>query len=274
MAIGPEYTSDPGATDGTDSTDSTAGFAGWLARRAEEVAGPAGHLALTGTHDVAGEDQQVPAAPGLWSSTGGSLSVRADAAAGLRINGSPVDGVVTVDAAAEPTIEAPGVTLRAFVRDGRHVVRTYEHAAPARKTFVEVDRYAYDPSWRLPARFDPHETPEAAAVAYQRDDVVREHLVLGVLSFDLDGQTHRLRAFEGHGGVWFVFADATTGVSTYRPGRFCEVEQDEHGDFVIDFNRAYLPPCAFSHHYNCPLPPPENVLSVAVPAGEKALVSA
>jgi len=64
------------------------------------------------------------------------------------------------------------------------------------------------------------------------------------------------------------FRDGTSGIESYGIGRYVEAEQRPDGLFLLDFNQAYNPACAFSLHYNCPLPPDENTLSVRVPAGE------
>ena len=66
------------------------------------------------------------------------------------------------------------------------------------------------------------------------------------------------------------FADATSGKTTYGSGRFIEVTKaDANGNTEIDFNLAYNPPCAFTAFATCPLPPPQNRLTIAIPAGEK-----
>lgn len=255
----------------SSSTVEHPGYREWLAWREDDVAGPTGHLALTGTYEV-WEQTAIPGVPGVWSVSPAGLHVTAPAGSGLRVDGVEVAGISIVEPGVTP-VDAPGVAIRTFLRDGRPVVRTYEREAPALARYAGVERFAYQDRWRVPARFEPYEVPEPTPIPYQRDEVVREHVVVGVLSFELDGEVRRVRAFEGHGGLWFVFADATTGVSTYRPGRFVESARDERdGGYVIDFNRAYLPPCAFSHHYNCPLPPRENVLGVAIEAGERSVV--
>lgn len=166
-------------------------------------------------------------------------------------------------------ITTGAATIKTFPRGDTTVLRVYEHALQKAPL---IERFEYKTGFRVAAVFEAFEAPSSVAVPYQRDDVVRDHVVPGELTFTLAGTPHRVSAFEGHGGLWFVFADATTGVSTYRPGRFVEAERDGDG-WVVDFNRAYLPPCAFSGWYNCPLPPTENVLSTAVEAGEKSVVS-
>jgi uncharacterized protein (DUF1684 family) len=71
-----------------------------------------------------------------------------------------------------------------------------------------------------------------------------------------------------------VFSDATSGQSSYSVGRFLMVAPNPDGSITLDFNRAYLPPCAFSYNFNCPMPPAENRFPFAVLAGEKNVLNA
>lgn len=93
----------------------------------------------------------------------------------------------------------------------------------------------------------------------------------GILEFDLDGRTHRLHALDGGAQLFVIFGDATNRTETYQAGRFLYVDLPKEGSdlTVIDFNKAYNPPCAFSEFTTCQLPPTGNVLSMAVTAGEK-----
>ena len=95
----------------------------------------------------------------------------------------------------------------------------------------------------------------------------------GEVAFQLDGAEHTLQvAVEPDGSLWAVFADATSGDSSYR-FRFLRPEApDADGKVRVDLNRALLPPCAFADHFICPFPPPGNSLGVAVPAGERTLL--
>ena len=73
--------------------------------------------------------------------------------------------------------------------------------------------------------------------------------------------------------LFIPFTDATSGEETYASGRYIDLDiKDIAGDkYVIDFNKAYNPYCAYvSGKYNCPIPPAENRLIVAIRAGEKA----
>jgi len=72
------------------------------------------------------------------------------------------------------------------------------------------------------------------------------------------------------GPLFFVLADRTSGHGSYPAGRFLDAEAPRDGKVVLDFNRAYNPPCAFTPYATCPLPPAENRLDLLVEAGEKA----
>jgi len=85
-----------------------------------------------------------------------------------------------------------------------------------------------------------------------------------------DAQSDGIRAF---GSIDVVFGDSTNGVYTYSMGRFLRVARGEDGSVILDFNRAYLPPCAFSYNFNCPIPPARNRLPFAVEAGERNVLA-
>ena len=93
----------------------------------------------------------------------------------------------------------------------------------------------------------------------------------GVVEFERDGVPYRLEALEGEdGGLFLVFADRTSGHESYAAGRYLSTAAPAaEGSVVVDFNRAYNPPCVFSDFATCPLPPAENRLDLAVTAGEK-----
>jgi uncharacterized protein (DUF1684 family) len=73
--------------------------------------------------------------------------------------------------------------------------------------------------------------------------------------------------------LFIPFTDATSGEGTYESGRYIDLDIKDITDnkFTIDFNKAYNPYCAYvTGRYNCPIPPVENRLAVAIRAGEKA----
>jgi uncharacterized protein (DUF1684 family) len=89
--------------------------------------------------------------------------------------------------------------------------------------------------------------------------------------FELQGKQHHLDVLEGGKDEFFIIiADQTSGNETYGGGRFIYVKHPDANDkVIIDFNKAYNPPCVFTPYATCPLPPGQNVLDVAIRAGEK-----
>jgi uncharacterized protein (DUF1684 family) len=102
----------------------------------------------------------------------------------------------------------------------------------------------------------------------------RQATRVGWFDFAVEGKTARLEAVRllepgvGENDLGIFFRDATTGKESYALGRYVDVKKLENGRYLLDFNFSYNPACAFSDHYNCPIPPRENVLPMAVRAGE------
>jgi uncharacterized protein (DUF1684 family) len=92
---------------------------------------------------------------------------------------------------------------------------------------------------------------------------------VGVLEFTLQGQPMKLDAFHEEGRLFVPFTDLTTGKETYDAGRYIDLDRTATGVYVIDFNNAYNPYCAYNPTYDCPFPPPSNRLKVPIHAGER-----
>jgi uncharacterized protein (DUF1684 family) len=152
--------------------------------------------------------------------------------------------------------------------DGKIVVRAADRESPRRKTFA--GRVWYEPSaeFKVPARFVPHADGATIPIANVRGEISYEK-VAGTLEFVLNGRKMTLDALDDEGDLFIIFRDATSNATTYPPGRFLVVERPKDGAWVVDFNKAHNPPCAFSAYTTCPLPPPQNWLKNDVSAGEK-----
>lgn len=140
------------------------------------------------------------------------------------------------------------------------------------KTLLEfkgIERYPVNAKWRIRAKVIPQDQNPLMIMNVLGQNTAQKHG--GQLVFEIEGKTYRLDAIDEGGVRLFVtFADATSGETTYGSGRFIELDKpDADGYTYIDFNKAYNPPCAFTEFATCPLPPPQNRLSIAIPAGEK-----
>lgn len=99
---------------------------------------------------------------------------------------------------------------------------------------------------------------------------MRHYDRLGTVAFTIEGVSTSLAIYEGEPGEFFLpFRDKTSGEETYGAGRYLEPIEIEKGTFLVDFNLAYSPYCAYSEEFSCPLPPIENWLKVPIRAGEK-----
>ena len=140
------------------------------------------------------------------------------------------------------------------------------------KTLLEfkgIERFLVDARWRIKAKVIPQNQNPLMIMNVLGQNTAQKHG--GQLVFEIEGKTYRLDAIDEGGVRLFVtFADATSGKTTYGSGRFIELDKpDADGYTYIDFNKAYNPPCAFTEFATCPLPPPQNRMSIAMPAGEK-----
>lgn len=154
-------------------------------------------------------------------------------------------------------------------REARLGVRVRDRAWAASRPFKGVPAYPFDPAWRLLGRWVPLASPRTLLVP----DVTGEERPVTVdhsARFTVAGQDYELLPHSiGADGVLLVFRDQGSGRETYGGGRFLHCPPPENGAILLDFNRAYNPPCAFTPFATCPLPPPENWLPLAIAAGER-----
>ena len=158
---------------------------------------------------------------------------------------------------------------------GGYALRVWDAQSEAIENFGGIDAFPYDPAWVITARVE--ENPEGTTMGFEHlkdDGHTREEVIPGSIRFTHDGVDYDLAAFKAGRALQLVFADATNGDSTYSVGRFLYVAPNADGTITLDFNRAVLPPCAFSYAFNCPLPPKQNRFAFAVEAGEKNVLAA
>lgn len=264
-----------------------AGEQAWRAQRRAELTRPDGWTSLVGLHWLepgthrVGRDadngirlQMGPAHLGVFTVAKGRVSFVADVP--VTLDGRPArGGVLRSDASpAGPSVigfdDGQGQAL-VIARGDRLALRVRHAQAPTRLGFAGIAYWPGGPQWRVPARFIAHDPVRTLPVV----DITGNTQSIrnpGEVEFRIDGTPYRLQALDqGEGSLFLVFADRTSGHGSYPAGRFLDAPlPDAKGRLVIDFNRAYNPPCAFTPFATCPLPPPENRLDVAIRAGEKA----
>lgn len=189
------------------------------------------------------------------------------------IAGKPVTvpTVLQSDATGHPTVvELGSLRFYVIVRGTRTGIRVKDLESPAVQKYTGPVFYPINPAYRVTAKFIPAVQKRTVAVPNVIGDI-EETPVTGEVEFRLEGQELRLTDLGGEPakGLFLVFSDLTNKTETYHAGRFLDTGPVVHGAVVLDFNRAYNPPCSLTRFATCPLPPKENRLAVAIPAGEK-----
>jgi uncharacterized protein (DUF1684 family) len=220
-------------------------------------------------------DIRIPGGPADWGTitlANNELIFEPAAQSGVTIDGAPARRVRLVpDNEGEPTVVRHGDLSFYVIMRGSYALRVKDRQAPTLLAFDGVENYPIDPGWRVEARFfpaQPGQTIEIANVLGQTESMA----VGGTVEFERDGQNYRLLGVleKDVDSLWFLIADRTSGRETYGAGRFLYSNgMPENGRLVLDFNKAYNPPCAFNAYSTCPLPPQQNRLDLAVTAGER-----
>ncbi|MFN4986139.1 MAG: DUF1684 domain-containing protein [Ignavibacteria bacterium] len=145
--------------------------------------------------------------------------------------------------------------------------------ADKRTSFTGLSYFAPDPEYVVMAKFVESTSQDTIALQTSKEDV-RKAFRAGAFTFRLNGKDLKLWAYtfadsEDTESLFVPFTDKTSGHETYYGGRYMDVPMVDGDDYVLDFNMAYNPYCAYNDKYSCPLVPNENDLSTAVRAGEK-----
>ncbi len=213
-----------------------------------------------------------PSKVGVITYTNGAATFMANPGAPVTSDGKPVTEMRLRDDTAETTDVLSIADLRFLViaRDGRHAVRLRDLNSPMRVEFTGLSWYPINPSWKVEAAFVPYDPPRTLRVP-NIIGYVEEQPCPGYAVWKQRDQELRLEPVLSEDGkeLFFIFKDATSGKETYPAGRFLYAAMPVDGKVVLDFNKAYTPPCAFTPHATCPLPPEGNRVSAKIEAGER-----
>lgn len=148
------------------------------------------------------------------------------------------------------------------------LIRVWNVDHPARAEFSGLNFYPYKPEYRMAAKYEGY----APFKMVRQKDIIGEtydNKMLGQVVFTWDGKEYRLDAEDAGDGLFIAFRDATNAKTTYAGGRYLLTDKPENGQVLIDFNRAYNMPCAYTMFATCGLPPTENRLPISIEAGEQ-----
>lgn len=213
-----------------------------------------------------------PARAGAFDLAGKDVTVTLLPEAHATISGKALSTApLSADISGNPTVIEMG-SLRFFVivRGERVGIRVKDLESAAISNFHGLTFYPLDLNYRVTARWEASNGRQTIGVPNVLGDVTPVP-VAGTVVFKINGREQRLTALGGDPtkGLSFVFNDLTAKTDTYPGGRFLDTEPVVKGTVILDFNRAYDPPCAVTPYATCPLAPKENRLAVAIPAGEK-----
>jgi uncharacterized protein len=250
------------------------------AKRQVEIAGKDGWITLAGLFWLKDGENRV--------GSGESFEVVLPASAPKRT------GTITLKAGEAKFVPAPGVSAKELVfkaddsssavvlgavkffviqREGKLAVRVKDSDSTARKQFTGLVWYPIDPSWRVEAKFTPW--PDRRVIEFNTVAGIKEQMMSpGSVTFTRGGHEYRLDPVMEDKRLFFVMRDATSGKTTYAGARFLYADLpagglSKPGTVWLDFNQAVNPPCMFTPYATCPLPPPQNRLTMEVTAGEK-----
>jgi uncharacterized protein (DUF1684 family) len=185
-----------------------------------------------------------------------------------------VKGVELREATLGPSTISVGRYLLRLSHQRYPAIIVFDPQSPRFKAYKGIDYYPVDPAWRFVLPLTPNAHPDTVVIVSTRGSQ-RRAVRVGWFDFTAGGARCRLEANRllepgvGENDIGVFFRDLTTGKETYAVGRYLDPVALGDGRYVLDFNLAYSPACAYSEHYNCPIPPRKNRLNVAVRAGEK-----
>jgi len=254
----------------------------WRAGRIGRLTKPDGWLSLaglfwlkSGENSVGSDRSNDVVLPASTPAKAGTIVLEGGTTRWVPAPNSPADAPkatpLVSDGTGDPTIlRFGGVSFLIHQVGARVAARVRDSDSATRRDFKGIKHFPVSSEWRFEGRFIPYSPPKHVSVptvlGYPEDDVAP-----GEIEFTWRGRPYRLTAVleQGADELFVIFGDRTNGKSTYGGGRFVYAPMPKDGRTVLDFNKAYNPPCVFTPYATCPLPPPPNHLPIEVSAGEK-----
>jgi uncharacterized protein len=225
--------------------------------------------------DIVLPEGSAPAKAGVFELKGEQVTVALRPGANGRIGGKPVSGAAAMrpDTSGSPDVlEIGTLSLNVIKRGERFGIRLKDKNSAIRRSFTGLHWFDVGEAYRVEARWVSYPQPKPVKVP----NVLGQTEAMpspGYAEFEMGGKPVRLDGVleDPHAEqLFFILRDQTSGKETYGAGRFLYADLPKSGKVVLDFNKAYNPPCAFTPYATCPLPPPQNWMPVRIDAGELA----
>ena len=277
---------DPDKSTGLRDADAyLADLAAWKEQRVSRLKGADGYLNLVGLFWMRQDVSTIGSSPGSDFVLSGSAppmlgsfhkedgQVLMAVYDGVKVfhGETPVRSIVMDDDLSENPVVLTHGTLAWTVirRDDKFAVRVRDFENPTIATFQPIDYFPTDLTLRVPATLELFAEPKQLRVDTVITGLDYRPQSPGNLKFEIGGRPFKLEAYQSGERLFLIFGDATSGHETYPAGRFLYASMpDESGVTMLDFNKAYNPPCAFNEFATCPVASPQNRLQIRIEAGE------
>jgi uncharacterized protein (DUF1684 family) len=223
------------------------------------------------SNDIVFPKDKIPARAGLFLLQNGVVTITTLPEVELLSNEKPIKtGVIFhSDSTRQPKLAHGSLQWFIIKRDDQFGVRLRDLESTTVTEFQGIERYEIDPEFRTEATLEIPSVPKQIDITNVLGQTTAQDSP-GTLVFTIKGKEYRLDALEEGEELFVIFGDPTNEKETYPAGRYVYADKPgADGKTILDFNKAYNPPCAFTPFATCPLPPLQNVLDIAVTAGEK-----
>lgn len=282
-------TSTTAATAAATPQSYEASIAQWQKTRAERLTSDSSWLTLAGLYWLKEGDNRIgsgkendvvfpakaPQSVGTLTLANGKVTLKPDANGKPLIDGKPVTQPVALLADTDPqgptVVSFGSMNFQVIKRNDKFGVRLKDKEAEARTHFKGLEYFPTNPKWRIEATFRPYNPPKKIPITNVLG-MTGDEVSPGAIVFTVDGKEYAIDPIleQGEKDYFIIFRDATAGKETYGAARYLyATPPGPDGKVVLDFNKAYNPPCAFTPYATCPLPPPQNKLPFRIEAGEK-----
>ena len=260
----------------------------WHASRISRLTAPESWLSLIGLEwlkegpntvgsatDNAVHIAKLPPHFGVFELKAGQVSATLQAGTVATLNGTPAPASLQLkdnkSGGTPDTLRCGSMTLVIIRRGEKIGIRIRDTQSPQRLQFSGIETFPVDPSWRIEADWIPFNPSKKISITNVIGQVEQEDAP-GKAVFQREGKTYELIPTQDEPGaeLFFVLRDLTSGHETYGASRFLVADVPANGKVLLDFNKLYNPPCAFTDFATCPLPIPENRLKLRITAGEQS----
>jgi uncharacterized protein (DUF1684 family) len=261
----------------------------WDDERIETLKEPTGWMRLAGMfvlddgensfgsgpdRDVQFPGGTIPDNAGIFHLQDGKVEFTATDDVTITHDGKPVTEMNIFDGENAPPLQHGSLEWHVIQRQDLIAIRLYNKENPKVDMFDGFPRFPTDSEWHLNAQFEPNPqgtTIPITNVLGQVDQIPNP----GSLTFRVNDQNYTIEALEvSDNRLFLIVGDETNQTDTYQAGRYIYVDApDESGHTIIDFNKIYNPPCAYTVYSTCQLPPQQNRLDLTITAGEKRPVN-